>query len=84
MRDAEKPPKEYKKHSSRPFVLKVNKMGRAGRITSEDAATARKGAVHLAKEICDMHFKGGTEDAHPSRGYTILSDKAESRECDLK
>lgn len=36
-------------------------MGRAGRITSKDAATARKGAVHLAKEIYDMHFKGGTE-----------------------
>lgn len=78
----EKPPKECKKHGSRPFVLKVNKMGRAGRIISKDAATARKGAVHLAKEICVV--KGGTEDVHPSRGPTILSDKAASRECGLK
>lgn len=80
----ENPPKEHKKHSSRPFVLKVNKKGRTGRITSKDAATARKGAVHLAKEICDMHFKGGTEDVHPSRGSTIFSDKAANRECGLK
>lgn len=73
------PPKEYKNHSNRPFLLKVNKMRRAGRITPKDAATAGKGAVHLAKEICDTHFKGGTEDVHPSRGSTIFSDKAASR-----
>lgn len=80
----EKPPKEYKNHSIRPFVLKVNKMGRAGRITSKNADTARKGAENFAKEICDMHFKAGTEDVHPSRGSIILSDKAASREHGLK
>ena len=52
----------------------VDKIRRAGRITSKDAVTARKGAVHLAKNTCDIHFKGGT----------ILSDKAASKECCLK
>lgn len=28
---------------------------------SKDAVIARKGAVHLAKKTCNMHFKGGTE-----------------------